>query len=562
VSAIHVAGAEWLVAAALSRAERSDSVPTLVTETAQIHRPRQPYLRASVARVVRVHPAVVAVLPLLAVGVVQLLRGDWFVPRFDLAVQELAVQEAAHGQRLLGPYSHFGFFHPGPMLFYGAVPWFAVLGNNGGLAMLVSRVIVDATCIALIIVLIERVAGPTLVWGATVGIAWFELRVGLEWFRDPWNPYAIVLPTALALVAGAALVDGRGTRWRLVVLVVAASYALQSHVGTAPPIALALGCGLFGVLRSCRGRDRRTVLGDAGIAVFAGLACWALPLWDQVTGTGNFHTLSDFFARGAQRPGLDTVTSPVAAALTLPAGHMGNFFGSEPVDVMPDVTTFWWCVVVALLGTAVLWCVYAWRVGRTGASALGALVPVGFATALLAGLQIRGGVSPYLFTPALAVGVLAWAVAGAAVAAVAAWMLGEPRARVVLVGAAIVLTTGAVWVGWITYDPAGRAFGSPLVAASRSGVSEICRAGRPVHLLSSSANWFDSVEVAAAIGECAPDVKLDPGLKYLVGKRRVQYGHEMLVRLETPPVALAPGWRRVWTNEQWSLDLRKPGHGT
>jgi hypothetical protein len=26
--------------------------------------------------------------------------------------------------------------------------------------------------------------------------------------------------------------------------------------------------------------------------------------------------------------------------------------------------------------------------------------------------------------------------------------------------------------------------------------------------------------------------------------------------------ATRPGWRRVWTNEQWSLDLRKPGHGT
>ena len=152
-------------------------------------------------RRVAVHPATFALLPLAVITVVVVVRAGYFVPRFDYAIQELAVQEAARAHRLLGPYSRFGFNHPGPMLFYANVPAYLLLGKNAGLSM-----ILHAPCRRRGVRGDDRRArrshrashGRV---GAAVGLVWFELRAGLEWFRDPWNPYVVVLPIVVAIVA-------------------------------------------------------------------------------------------------------------------------------------------------------------------------------------------------------------------------------------------------------------------------------------------------------------------------------------------------------------------------
>jgi hypothetical protein len=523
---------------------------------------------AARGRTILTHPAALAVAPLVAVAIVQLVRNNWFVPKFDFAIQELAVQDAVHGLRLLGPYSRFGFNHPGPMMFYAVVPWYEALGNNGGLAMIMSRLTVDVACVALIVALVDRIGGRTAAWGATAGLAWFELRAGLEWFRDPWNPFAVVLPTALALVAAAALVDGHGRRWRLVVFVVAASFAVQSHIGTAPLVFVAALVALFGVARSARTTDR-PLRGDLVIAALVALACWALPIWEQLTSSpGNLRDIYSFFVNGpTDRPGFNTVIGPVTAALTLPARHMGNLLGPEPLDQVPDISLFWWCVAALLVAVAIAYCVRSWRAERAGMAALAALVPFGFVAAIAAGLQIRGDVSPYLFAPALSVGLLAWAILGAAIAELVAQRARVVPARLALAGTAIALTIATLWVGWTAFDAVGPVYTSTLAVELTPGVTAICRAHRPVRLVTESAIWYDYLAVGAAIGECAPDVTFSQFVEPLVGKDRsaptdgIPRGvpkDSIRVRLETPPAPPEPGWRRVAASADASLDVQLP----
>ena len=509
----------------------------------------------------RIHPATLAVAPLVVLAVVVFLRADWFIPRFDYAVQELGVQEAVHGQRLLGPYSRFGFFHPGPVLFYVAAPAFELLGKSGGLAMVLMRLCLDAACIALIVVLVDRIGGRTAAWGATVGLMWVELRLGLEWFRDPWNPYAVVLPTALALVAGAALNDGpRGRRWRAVVLVLSASFAAQTHIGSLPLVSLALGLGVVGLVRSSRGHERGHLLRDLLPAVCAGLICWALPIWEQLTSSpGNVHDIAAFFAQPATgQPGLRTVLGPVTGAVTLFADHMGNVLGAEPFSVIPAVNALWWCVLVALVGVVTWFGVSSWRAGRAAMAALALSVPVGYLFAVLSGLQIRGGVQPYLFAPALAVGVVAWLAAGAAVAELVTRVTRAQRARLFLAAAAVAIGIGTVWVGSSAFDPLGDSFGSAFALRLQAGISAVCRSDRPVRLVSDSATWYQASEVGAAIGECTSDVKLDRKFRNIVGARRTDADsakNVLVVRLESPAVPRTAGWKRVARSSDASLDI-------
>ncbi|HEX3455043.1 MAG TPA: hypothetical protein VHS03_10480, partial [Gaiellaceae bacterium] len=428
------------------------------------------------------------------------------------------------------------------------------------LSMILTRFVLDGACIVLVLVLVDRMGRRTAAWGAAAGLVWFELRAGLEWFRDPWNPYVVVLPILLALVAGAALVDAPpGRRWRAIVLVVAGSFAVQSHIGAVPLVALALAVGVVGFVRSARTPGSRVpALVDAAIAFGAGLVCWALPIWEQLTERGNLHSVVAFSTSGGETPSIGVVVHPVVLAVSLGAGHLGNVFGPQPFTDVPTPGMVAWAALVVALVVATAYAVSSWRRARPGLAALAATVPMAAFVELVATLRIKGSVEPYLFAPGLGVAALTWMVVGAAVGDSIQRVLRPRVTRLALAGAVVVLGVSALVVSGRAYDPPSESFGSPRAAELQRGIDAICATGRPVRLTSSSAVWFDVVEVGAAIGECAPDVRFDPGLESLVGARRVEpsSGDDVLtVRLESPGVPLEPGWRRVARAPDATLDV-------
>src|SRR5687767_12684786 len=51
-------------------------------------------------------------------------------PASDFALLELSTGEALRGAQLLGPYSRFGWRHPGPTYFYLQAPLYAAFGAS------------------------------------------------------------------------------------------------------------------------------------------------------------------------------------------------------------------------------------------------------------------------------------------------------------------------------------------------------------------------------------------------------------------------------------------------
>ena len=71
--------------------------------------------RRSVAE--RASLALAFAIPLLMLGL-GLWTGAFDHPQKDTALAELYTRHAARGDLLLGPYSRFGWHHPGPLLYY------------------------------------------------------------------------------------------------------------------------------------------------------------------------------------------------------------------------------------------------------------------------------------------------------------------------------------------------------------------------------------------------------------------------------------------------------------
>ncbi|HYU41664.1 MAG TPA: hypothetical protein VEQ84_05905, partial [Vicinamibacteria bacterium] len=165
----------------------------------------------------------------------------------DYAVLELYTRLAAQGRQLLGPYSRFGFHHPGPAYFYASVPLYVLSGERFA-GILLTAALINVVSTALLLRRCGREGGmPGLLAGALV-IALFLSWRGPGWLFSAWNPNVAVLPFGVALVSFAAVAAGNVRALPLAVL--AASFAAQTHLGTLPAaLALALAAATLLVPR-------------------------------------------------------------------------------------------------------------------------------------------------------------------------------------------------------------------------------------------------------------------------------------------------------------------------
>ena len=110
-------------------------------------------------------PVVVAVLPMLAVlvhAVSQIHRAPLYGG--DYALLEMGAKSALAASTS-GPYSRFGWDHPGPATFYWSAPFYALSGQRPeglGVAALVSNI----AAVAAIVVVARRAAGVVGAWTA------------------------------------------------------------------------------------------------------------------------------------------------------------------------------------------------------------------------------------------------------------------------------------------------------------------------------------------------------------------------------------------------------------
>lgn len=156
-----------------------------------------------------------------------------YVTNGDAAAPELRVLHAERGLQLLGPYSRFGWSHPGPLFFYSALPFYKYFDHRAA-SLNVFMLCVATLCTILIVYSAFKLRGAGFAWTVLGMLALFE-RVSLPFVQTvEWNPVSPILPLVLACFWAARLFVGEHHLLPWFVLV--ASACVQTHIGFAPAI--------------------------------------------------------------------------------------------------------------------------------------------------------------------------------------------------------------------------------------------------------------------------------------------------------------------------------------
>jgi hypothetical protein len=211
----------------------------------------------------------------------------------DIAVAEIYTDLATHGQLLLGPYSRFGWHHPGPLYFYLQAPLYAA-SNREGASLFVGAVAINLTALAILLWTIVRQARPALAVVVGVACLAFALRAP-RLLASPWTPHVTILPALACLALAAAVASGRTRLLAATALV--ASFVVQTDLAFVPPLAIVCVLTMGAVLRRAV-REKVAPVRELVLASCASAAVWAPPMVDAVRHRGgNLVALARFFTR-------------------------------------------------------------------------------------------------------------------------------------------------------------------------------------------------------------------------------------------------------------------------
>ncbi len=334
----------------------------------------------------------------------------------DGAILEIYTLQALKGTLLVGPYSRFGWHHPGPLYFYLEAPWYWLSGRVTA-GMQAGALAINLVAIASAIWMAARLAAASQAMAISIVIAWYVLRTG-DMLASDWNPHVIILPTVAFIVVAAAL-GATGRRSLLLWLVAIGSFLVQTHVGMVP-VAVVLSATVAVARRHVLETSWRVV---AAIA----LILWLPPLVEQLTHhPGNFTRIAAFFVtQHSDGQSLAVAIGAWSAALT--SVFRPDFRVAVGIDVRPPDSV--WPLALAGIQMIALALAVRWARGRRDrfATWLASLSLLASGVALLATMRIGGQIVDHEIFWMSAVGAMNVAIiAGIAVDA-AADALGRTR---------------------------------------------------------------------------------------------------------------------------------------
>ena len=356
----------------------------------------------------------------------------------DIAVTELYTLLAAQGRLLVGPYSRFGWHHPGPLYFWLQAPFYALSGYRTASLYAGAVAINIAALITLAWVMVREDRGPLalLVTAAPVLFAW---RIPTL-LSTPWTAHVPAMASLTFVVLCAAVASGR--LGLLPLTIVFGSFIAQTHLGFVP-LVVVLSAGSFAAaLYAARSKGRRAwkvVTASAWLA----LALWLFPIAEQLShAEGNLWKLWRFFS------GNTHATPPVAAAFADWAYMLVGVLRFEGIPSMGHFvpTQLGWGVPLAIAEVLLL-PVVAVRAIRRYQRFEGSLASTAFAASMV-GLwsitRIRDDVLAYEIF----------------------WLSGLGAINLAVIAAAAVQAMRAPRSGELTFDGRLAGFGVALIVAA------------------------------------------------------------------------------------------------
>ena len=366
-----------------------------------------------------------AAVVILAVAAFRLLPPTYSTG--DRAFLELYAAQAADGNLTVGPYSRFGWNHPGPAYFYAVAPSYALSGQHE-YGLDATALLINLGALVVLIVVVSRFGDPYLGWSLVAALAIFLFRPGPvrnvgEVLTSPWNPHVVILPFFLVIGLCAALAVGRTSVLPAIALV--ASLVIQTHVGLLPCTAalVATAAALWMYVRDPRDASlRAAALLSAGVLALL----WMLPVMDQIIGGRNASEIVRFLLSGDRpRPSLSTAFSALAYGLSAAIRPQENLAVGNVILSAANLGPFpavWLVLQLILLAVVGRW---AMRQARPFHAALCLLCLVATAVAGWSAFNVRGVMRDYLVFWMSALGMANLMALGGAVTWWAARILGR-----------------------------------------------------------------------------------------------------------------------------------------
>ncbi|HEY4333284.1 MAG TPA: hypothetical protein VGM78_11965 [Ilumatobacteraceae bacterium] len=334
----------------------------------------------------------IAVIPVVA-AIVRAIVEHW-IPIGDDALDEIRsadVFSAAHFP-LLGTWSSASIQagkdlnHPGPLLFdLLAIP-VRLFGGPTGVAL--GCGLINAAAVIGIALVGYRLRGRAGLLCASMVAAALAWTLGSRMLIDPWNPHVIILPCLLMLMLAWAVASGaaRLLPWLLLV----GSLCLETHVSYAylvPALCLAaiIGCALVYRRRwktdpGCRAADWPRLRRGTITAIVVFVLCWAQPLWEELTSSGQGNLTRLATSAGGQGPAIGARLGVrlLAAVVALPPWwSRSSFIGAVPytrynadgTTITPHGVPGLGASALALLALAAVLAFLAWKAWRRAARA-------------------------------------------------------------------------------------------------------------------------------------------------------------------------------------------------
>ncbi len=233
-------------------------------------------------------------------AVVVSYTGHRYLPLGDYAVIDSRVRDVwSTNIPMLGMYSRFGWYHPGPAMFWSVAP-FSLIAGKAAWGTLVGCALIQGGAVVWSARVAWRLGGLLLVL-ATLAVQALSYAGIAEFLplQRPWNPNVAFpfLPLFLLLVWSAGLGDFRQIPW----VVLVGSFLVQTHSGYALMVAAGLGWMVFFIVR--RRKDPELLSTWRRSAVITGVVLavmWVAPLYQQVRHlrSGNVVRLAEFFVLG------------------------------------------------------------------------------------------------------------------------------------------------------------------------------------------------------------------------------------------------------------------------
>ena len=351
------------------------------------------------------HPIVVlailvglAVLPVVlpASRIIQGMRSA--APASDFALLELSTAEALRGTQLLGPYSRFGWRHPGPAYFYLQAPLYGASGASSASLPVGALIFNWAALLGIVACLHRWVDHAAVPIFALALFLVYGLYLGPGFLYNIWNPAVTILPLGVFLISCAGLASGR--TMALPIVAGLGSVLVQTHVGYLPCVAAGtLTAGALWLRLRRRDGDAATSPRLPMILAVATLAAlWAMPLGEQMTrDPGNVSLIVRFFSGESERHTWGEALAIVTREIAWPWSYI--LFGALPWYTPYQPLEGWRQAVAGAFALGQIGLLAFWSVRLREPSFFRALAWVCLAcsiVAVVATTRVSGEIRPYM----------------------------------------------------------------------------------------------------------------------------------------------------------------------